>query len=98
MNKDDEPQLIESTASEISWHGDTSCKGTVQILPSGVFHFVLEQGQSLDGCPAEGADLHVSSFFGSRDRYRIFRFEPCMFDNARNFRAIKIREAEEPMA
>ena len=95
MKENDQPPVGEARTAEIIWNSGGLCRGSVQVLPDGRFHFVLQGGQSLDGCPAEGAILRVAGFFNSTDRYKILRLERSTFTNARNFRAEKLPELEE---
>jgi hypothetical protein len=95
MIKNDQSQVSEGKAARICWGEGQSCSGSVWTRPTGVFHFVLEAGQSLDGCPPGEAVLEVSGHFGLSDRYKILGFESSL-PNACNFRADKLSDPPEP--
>ena len=96
MQQNDQTGMSKATEAEVLWNGGKPCKGCVQIRSDGWCHFVLDGGQSFDGCPPSGAILRVPGHFGSADRYEILGFEYCTFESARNFRTKKLPDAPDP--
>src|SRR6266478_3700724 len=80
--------------SKICWNGG-DCSGSVYIHGDGTFHFIMDEGQSFDGCPPSGAVLQVPRRMGLQDRYfetyEIEAFDVSGFPGARNFRAKKLK-------
>jgi hypothetical protein len=60
--------------SQICWNKGKSCAGSVFIHGGGNFRFLIDDGQSLDGCPQMGAMLRVPRPFESFDRFEIISF------------------------
>src|SRR5205823_9710117 len=93
MKQNDEPQISQGSGADISWNEGKSCRGSVWPRANGMFHFVPDHGQSLDGCPTEGAILRVSGPLNTSKLYEILGFELSTFTNARD---VRVRQLPEP--